>query len=98
MNLRLLSRGVRPGKLDFRDLSISDTAAPPRAASVRQVYFGRDHGWLQTAVLDRRAFSGTAAGPMILESADSTVVVPPEGRVTGDSLGNLLIDLTEGVG
>ncbi|MBL6951145.1 MAG: hydantoinase/oxoprolinase family protein [Alphaproteobacteria bacterium] len=98
VNLRLLSRGVRPGKLDFRDLSISDTAAPPRAASVRQVYFGRDHGWLQTAVLDRRAFSGTAAGPMILESADSTVVVPPEGRVTGDSLGNLLIDLTEGVG
>ncbi len=98
VNLRLLSRGARPGKLDFRDLSIADSGAPPRAASARQVYFGRVHGWLQTAVLDRRAFSGAAAGPMILESADSTVVVPPEGRVTGDSLGNLLIELTEGVG
>ncbi|NQV58020.1 MAG: hydantoinase/oxoprolinase family protein [Alphaproteobacteria bacterium] len=98
VNLRLLSRGARPGKLDFRDLSIADSGAPPRTASARQVYFGRVHGWLQTAVLDRRAFSGAAAGPMILESADSTVVVPPEGRVTGDSLGNLLIELTEGVG
>jgi N-methylhydantoinase A len=98
VNLRLLSRGVRPGKLDFRDLKVADPDEPPRQAAERKVYFGRRHGWLQTAVLDRRAFSGAAAGPMILESADSTVVVPPEGRVRGDSLGNLLIELTEEAG
>ncbi|MDA1099908.1 MAG: hydantoinase/oxoprolinase family protein [Proteobacteria bacterium] len=94
VNLRLLARGARPGKLDFRDVSIADTDTPLRVAGGRKVYFGRGHGWLQTAVLDRRAFSGAAVGPMILESADSTVVVPPEGRVRGDGLGNLLIELT----
>jgi len=31
---------------------------------------------------------------LILESADSTVVVPPGGRVAGDGLGNLMINLT----
>ena len=94
VNLRLLSCGVRPGKLDFRDLSISDTGETHREAGKREVYFGRDHGWLQTVVLDRAAFSGEAAGPLILESTDSTVVVPPEGRVAGDGLGNLMINLT----
>jgi len=94
VNLRLLSCGVRPGKLDFRDLSISDTGETHREAGKREVYFGHDHGWLQTVVLDRAAFSGEAAGPLILESADSTVVVPPGGRVAGDGLGNLMINLT----
>lgn len=98
VNLRLLARGVRPGKLDFRDLTIADTGERQREAGAREVYFGRDHGWLQTVVLDRRAFSGGAAGPLILESADSTVVVPPEGRVAGDDLGNLLIELTGEIG
>ncbi|MBC8242042.1 MAG: hydantoinase/oxoprolinase family protein, partial [Alphaproteobacteria bacterium] len=98
VNLRLLARGVRPGKLDFRDLTIADTGERQREAGEREVYFGRDNGWLQTVVLDRRAFSGGAAGPLILESADSTVVVPPEGRVAGDDLGNLLIELTGEIG
>ncbi len=98
VNLRLLSRGVRPGKLDFCDLKVAEPDEAPRQAAERKVYFGRQHGWLQTAVLDRRNFSGAAAGPMILESTDSTVVVPPEGRVRGDSLGNLLIELTEETG
>jgi len=51
VNLRLLSCGVRPGKLDFRDLSISDTGETHREAGKREVYFGHDHGWLQTVVL-----------------------------------------------
>ena len=98
VNLRLLARGIRPGKLDFRDLSIADTADGHGEAGTREVYFGRRQGWLQTAVLDRRDLHGAAAGPLILESADSTVVVPPGGRVRGDGLGNLFIDLAAEVG
>ena len=95
VNLRLLARGIRPGKLNFRELGIVEAAQEPARAGEREVYFGRTLGWQRTVVLDRRAFRGAAAGPLILESADSTVVVPPGGRVTGDSLGNLRVDLRE---
>jgi len=94
VNLRLLARGVRPGKLDFQSLTVTDTGGDQRESDDRRVYFGRDLGWRQTPIVDRRNFTGDASGPLILESADSTVVVPPGGRLTGDELGNLLIDLT----
>ena len=98
VNLRLLARGVRAGKLDFATLSITGVAADHAPASEREVYFGRDLGWSRTRVLDRQAFTGTAHGPLILQSSDSTVVVPPGGQVANDGLGNLLIDLREGTG
>ncbi len=98
VNLRLLARGVRPGKLDFQSLTVTDTGGDQRESDDRRVYFGRDLGWRQTPILDRRKFAGDASGPLILESADSTVVVPPGGRLTGDGLGNLLIDLTGEIG
>jgi N-methylhydantoinase A len=93
VNLRLLARGVRAGKLDFAKLSIVDTEDDRAPSAVRDVYFGRDQGWRQTEILDRRAFKGMADGPLILESADSTVVVPPGGRVKGDGLGDLVVEL-----
>ena len=98
VNLRLLARGVRAGKLDFATLSITGVAEDHAPASEREVYFGRDLGWSRTRVLDRQAFTGTAHGPLILQSSDSTVVVPPGGQVANDGLGNLLIDLREGTG
>jgi len=65
-------------------------------ATQRKVYFGQEKAWFDTTVIDRRAFdgTGTGVGPMILESADSTIVVPPGGRITGDAMGNLQIDLS----
>jgi N-methylhydantoinase A len=94
VNLRLLARGVRPGKLDFASLTVTDGGGDPPGGGHRQVYFGRDLGWRRTEIVARQGFARDAAGPLILESADSTVVVPPGGRVTGDRLGTLLIDLT----
>jgi N-methylhydantoinase A len=96
VNLRLLARGVRPGKLDFQSISGIESSGEESKSGSRQVYFGRDLGWRETPVMDRRNFTGNASGPLILESADSTVAAPPGGRVTGDDLGNLMIDLTEG--
>jgi N-methylhydantoinase A len=94
VNLRLLARGVRPEKLDFRSMTISESDGERGKNGVRRVYFGREPGWRETQIMDRRDFDGEAVGPLILESADSTVVAPPGARVTGDALGNLLIDLT----
>ena len=35
----------------------------------------------------------TIAGPCIIESYDTTIVVPPAARVRADAVGNLLLDL-----
>ncbi len=96
VNLRLLARGVRAGKLDFATLSITTAEEAHAPASEREVYFGRELGWLRTRVMDRQAFTGSAHGPLILQNSDSTVVVPPGGAVKGDGLGDLLIELGEG--
>jgi N-methylhydantoinase A len=98
VNLRLLARGVRAGKLDFTTLSITGAAQDNAPASIREVYFGRNHGWSRTEIVDHQTFTGTARGPLILQSSDSTGVVPPGGVVKNDGLGNLLIELGEGPG
>lgn len=100
VNLRLLARGIRAGKLDFSKLVMTDGGEAIAPATQRKVYFGQEKAWFDTTVIDRRAFdgtgtgTGTGVGPMILESADSTIVVPPGGRITGDAMGNLQIDLS----
>jgi N-methylhydantoinase A len=99
VNLRLLARGVRPGKLDFSAMKAIEPGSGKSGGGktesrARRVYFGRDPGWRETPVMERRHFAGEAVGPLILESADSTVVAPPGAEVTADGLGNLLIELT----
>ena len=62
---------------------------------MRQVYFGAGHGWIATPVLDRDALPGRQMGPLIVESADSTVVVPPGIAIAADAAGNLLAELPQ---
>ena len=93
VNLRLLARGARPDKLDFATLSLQEQKAEAGQRNSRQVYFSREEGWVETPVIDRRTFVGTSQGPMILESADSTIAVPPAGIVEGKGNGNLTISL-----
>lgn len=92
VNVRLIATGRRPRKLDFRDIRVAprEGAAPTR----RQVSFDRRGGFVDTPVLPREAL-GTAPlpGPAIIESYDSTVVVPPGARVQADAAGNLLISV-----
>jgi len=96
VNLRLLARGVRQNKLEFTRLIRSENVAEQAPATTREVYFGRKSGWVETKTIDREAFEGNGFGPLILESADSTIVVPPGGRVVGDEMGNLFVDLVRG--
>jgi len=93
VNLRLLARGVRSGKLDFATLSLQEQKAEATQGNSRQVYFSREEGWVETPVIDRRTFAVVSQGPMILESADSTIAVPPAGIVEGKGNGNLSISL-----
>ena len=63
-------------------------AKDPPAGRTAQVYFG-DGGFQATAVVPRTDLKDRQdlAGPMVVESMDSTIVVPPGWRLEADSLG-----------
>jgi N-methylhydantoinase A len=63
------------------------------ATRMRQAYFGRQLGWLDTPVLSRAALSLPRQGPCIIEEYDATCVVPPRARAVLDAYGNIVIDL-----
>jgi N-methylhydantoinase A len=92
VSLRLIGRGLRDGKLDFRTIpSVERSDAQPIAK--REVYFGRERGRITVPVFDRNNAPARFEGPAILEGADSTVVVPPDTSAVADAHGNLLITL-----
>jgi N-methylhydantoinase A len=92
VNVRVVATGLRPNRLDFRTIRVAAGAPPPAAR--RRVSFDRRAGAADTPVLAREAVpaAGTT-GPLIVESYDSTVVVPPGAAIRRDALDNLLIIL-----
>ena len=84
-----------PGRaLDFRALRPSAATGAPAAPRTRLVHFGSGAGWLETPVLaPRRAAPGRCAGPLILESPDTTIVIPPGRGVEPMPAGNLVATL-----
>jgi len=72
VNLRMRARAAAPSAR-FADLAVT----LGDHESVREVYFGREHGLVETPVLGRGALTEPRAGPLIVEEADTTVVVPP---------------------
>lgn len=88
-SLRLLARGVAARTLDFNDLRSTKLEAS-HAASRRRVYFDRQTGWVDTPILPRAAVTGEIAGPVILESADTTIVIPPRWHAKVDSIGSVI--------
>jgi len=62
-------------------------------ARSRQAYFGRGHGWLDTAILVREDVKTERRGPFIIEEYDTTCVVPPDARARLDDYGNVVITM-----
>ena len=62
----------------------------------RQVYFGREAGWIDTQIYDRDRLPGatTLQGPAIIEEMSSTTVIHPGQTATHDPMGNILLSLT----
>jgi N-methylhydantoinase A len=67
----------------------------PTTQEVRRAYFGKAIGWVDTPVISRAAFRSAASGPFILESPDSTIVMPPGARAEPDTVGNIVATLKE---
>ena len=85
--LKVVGRGVMersrlPARIDL---------APNAARSPdRRVYFGPDHGWVETAIVDRGALDRTSRrGPLIVEEYDGTTVVPPDWTASLDDWNNI---------
>jgi len=93
VNLRLAARGHRDDRLTFDGLRV-DRAALVGTRGERLASFARGAPAVATPVLARADLDATErAGPLIIESYDTTVVVPPAARVRADAAGNLLLEL-----
>jgi len=91
VSIQLVGSGLREGSGVPRSVAPSRRDGARQAS--RQAYFGEDHGWLETPVLNRADLAGGRAGPLIVEEYDSTCVVPPGARAERDDAGNIVIRL-----
>lgn len=79
-----LSRAVQHGS------EWSAEAGEPPAR--RSVYFGPEHGQLETEVLPRGSLgSAPRRGPLLVQEYDTTIVVPPDCEARVDAHGNVVI-------
>jgi N-methylhydantoinase A len=93
VNLRLIASGHRSDRLDFARLG-GVVQGRPAAAARRAVYLGRDDGFQEVPVVDRMAIGREVLeGPAIIESYESTVVIPRGARASSDGIGNILIEV-----
>ncbi len=92
MNLNTSVTGRR-AELDLSRL-IDPAGRKPRAEpqGTRPVWFG---GWVDTPVYwrDHLPLDPAITGPAIIEQMDTTLVVDPGCRITGDSDGNLIVEV-----
>lgn len=82
------------GQLETRKGGNPRAITPPEAAPTeRKAYFGPEHGWMTTPVLQRSHLAGRDwLGPAIIEEYDCTCVVPPDMRARLDPHGNIAIE------
>lgn len=93
VNLRVSARGHRPNRLAFGQVRLEESAVAGLHGT-RRVSFERGAPLLETPVVARGEV-GTRFrdGPLIVESYDTTAVVPPGTRVRADRTGNLIVEI-----
>jgi len=93
VKLRVVGRGLRDRRLDFKQLAIESRAGAPATRS-RAIHFARGVAAVDAEVVSRSALpSSPRRGPLVIEEFDSTTVVPPDARVHRDTMGNIVLDL-----
>jgi N-methylhydantoinase A len=95
VNLRLSATGLGDGRVDFSAISL-DARALDGAAGTRAVSFQRGAPPVATRLLPRAALAhGPVAGPTIIESYDTTIVVPPGATARAGGAGCVAIEMGE---
>jgi N-methylhydantoinase A len=92
-NVRLLARGVATKTLDFTNIRGTRSTSIPARSETRRVYFDRSNGWIDTLIMPREALAGEVVGPVILESSDTTIVIPPQWHAVPDPIGSIIASL-----
>ena len=93
VKLRVVGRGLRERRLDFKQLAIESRAGAPTTRS-RAIHFARGAAAVDTEIVPRSALSSSPRrGPLVIEEFDSTTVVPPDASVHRDAMGNIVLDL-----
>jgi N-methylhydantoinase A len=96
VNLRLSAIGTAASRLVFGDLRLSARALAGESGK-RQVSFARGSPRIPTRLVPRAAVEqGPIAGPAIIESYDTTVVVPPNCSARAAGCGCIAIDMGDG--
>ena len=96
VNLRLSAIGRAEGRIDFPSLSL-DARALAGAVGERLVSFARGAAPVPTRLLPRAALAdGPVQGPAILESYDTTIIIPPGCTARAAGSGTVVIEM-EGV-
>jgi N-methylhydantoinase A len=93
VQLRLQARGRSESVIDFRALRRATIEQQTQAPSTRKVYINRS--WTEFPVISRQNLPQHARGPLIIESADTTIVIPAEALVQRQPSDGLLVDLVE---
>ncbi|MBL8582407.1 MAG: hydantoinase/oxoprolinase family protein [Rhizobiaceae bacterium] len=89
--LRLHATAHAAAPLDFTALRPATSRAEAQSAR-RVVHFSRDHS-VETPILPREAVTREMAGPLVIEGADTTIVIPPKARVEPNATGSLVATL-----
>ena len=86
-----VSGTVKRAAQDWQQPRVSAALSGVPQNSERQAYFG-PAGWLRTPVVGRDALAESwRDGPLIVEEADSTAIIPPDCRARLDNFGGILI-------
>ena len=95
VNVRLTARGLAPGRLDFARFDL-DAQATAGTSGERSVSFKRGEPSVAVPVIARSAVAEIPMiGPLIVESYDTTIVVPPLFTIRMGIAGCLVMELPE---
>jgi N-methylhydantoinase A len=94
VSLEVIGRGI-PDRPRSQSAAAASLAADVVIASpVRRAYFGPQHGWLDTRVVNRSTLAAPHDGPCIVEEYDATCVIPPGWTARLDEFGNIAMTQT----
>ena len=92
---RIVATVNRGERLDLQNYAVEDASAPAAQSVSRKVMFNRKFGWIDCPIVTRSAIKGRINGPLIIESSDTTIAIPPDAIVSRDTAGNIYVE-TEG--
>jgi N-methylhydantoinase A len=93
VKLRVVGKGLRERRLDFRHLAVESRAGAP-GDRFRSIHFTRGSAAIETEVVARSALAQSPRrGPLVIEEFDATTIVSPDASVHRDAMGNIVLDL-----